>query len=148
MPVVAYDWWNNKLTTVAAAAAGPDQKHGVWIEWYRNGNKKAEGQYDHDVAIGKFTWWYENGQTQAEGEYEAGLKTGTWITWHPNGLKESLGEFKAGKLVGKWLHWSADGKLGDSQPQQHDSSAGTAATDQPMDGMNTGRAPRYMSRLR
>jgi antitoxin component YwqK of YwqJK toxin-antitoxin module len=136
-PTVNYDWWNSKLTIGAAPAAGPDQRHGVWTEWYRNGNKKAEGQYDHDVATGKFTWWYENGQTQAEGDYETGQKTGTWVTWHPNGLKESLGEFKDGKLVTKWLHWSEDGKV--SEVEDRDAPSTTVASGLQMPGPNTNR---------
>ena len=119
----AYDWWNSKVTTAADPTTGPDQKHGAWIAWYRNGNKKTEAQYDHDTPAGKFTWWYENGQKEAEGEYDAGKKTGVWTTWHANGLKESQGEFKDGTLASKWLHWDAEGKLVESrdakpQPQQ------------------------------
>ena len=81
----------------------PDQKHGTWIEWYPNGKKKLEAQYDHNVAVGKFTWWYENGQKQAEVEYSAGVLDGMWITWHPNGLKESAGpapQRRTGRQVG------------------------------------------------
>jgi antitoxin component YwqK of YwqJK toxin-antitoxin module len=111
MPQPSYDWWSSKVTTAAPAPSGPDQKHGLWTAWYRNGNKQIEAQYDHDVPVGRFTWWYDNGQKEAEGEYEAGRKVGTWITWHPNGLKESVGEHKDGKLISKVMHWDADGKL-------------------------------------
>ncbi len=81
------------------------------MEWYRSGNKKTEAQYDHNVAVGKFTWWYENGQKQAEVEYQMGVLNGTWTTWHTNGLKESQAEYRNGELVDKWMHWDADGKL-------------------------------------
>jgi len=106
-----YDWWTSSAKAAPAVPAAPDQMHGVWIVWYRNGNKKTEAQYDHDVPVGKFTWWYENGQKQADAEYQAGVKSGTWITWHSNGQKESQGEFKEGTLVSQWMHWDADGKL-------------------------------------
>ena len=106
-----YDWWKETITTVAAAPAGEDQKHGAWMEWYRSGNKKTEAQYDHNVAVGKFTWWYENGQKQAEVGYQMGVLNGTWTTWHTNGLKESQAEYRNGELVDKWMHWDADGKL-------------------------------------
>jgi antitoxin component YwqK of YwqJK toxin-antitoxin module len=118
MPQATYDWWNSKIATSAIPPTGPDLQHGTWTEWYPNGNKKTEGQYDHGVAAGKFTWWYENGQQQAEGAYEAGQKTGAWITWHASGLKASLGEYRAGKLVTKWMRWTADGKLVESQEAQ------------------------------
>ena len=111
MPEPSYDWWKGSITTASAAPTGEDQKQGTWTEWYRSGNKKAEAQYDHNVAVGKFVWWYENGQKQAEVEYQAGVYSGTFITWHPNGLKESQAEYRNGELVDKWMHWDADGKL-------------------------------------
>jgi antitoxin component YwqK of YwqJK toxin-antitoxin module len=111
MPDPSYDWWKGSITTVAAAPAGEDQKHGTWTEWYRSGNKKTEAQYDHNIAVGKFVWWYENGQKQAEVEYQMGVYSGTFTTWHPNGLKESQAEYRNGELVDKWMHWDADGKL-------------------------------------
>ncbi|HEV2971762.1 MAG TPA: hypothetical protein VGY55_17440 [Pirellulales bacterium] len=116
MPEATYDWWSSRVTLGAAPAAGQDQKHGVWVSWYRNGAKQTESQYDRDLRIGKFKWWHENGQPQAEGDYEAGKKIGVWITWHPNGLKESQADYKDDQLVGKSWHWDADGNLVDSAP--------------------------------
>jgi len=106
-----FDWWNGTSTSISIDQSGPDLKHGTWAAWYRNGQKKVEGQYREDVPNGEFTWWYESGQKQAEGEYADGLESGTWITWHPNGLKESVGEYTAGVLTGKWMRWAPDGKL-------------------------------------
>ncbi len=129
MPEPSYDWWKGSITTASAVPTGEDQKHGTWTEWYRSGNKKAEGQYDHNVAAGKFIWWYENGQKQAEVEYQAGVYSGTFTTWHPNGLKESQAEYRNGELVDKWMHWNADGKLVElrdpskSAPQAKDNRA-------------------------
>ena len=111
IPDATYDWWNGIVHTANSLPNAADQKHGTWIEWYPNGKKKLEAQYDHNVAVGKFTWWYENGQKQAEVEYSAGVLDGMWITWHANGLKESQAQHRNGELVDKWLHWNADGKL-------------------------------------
>jgi len=111
MPQPVYDWWTGTATGPDAAPTGEDQKHGVWTAWYRNGNKKSEGSYDHGVLTGKFTWWYENGQKQAEGEYLAGEESGTWTTWHPNGLRESQIVYLDGKPIGTWMRWDTEGKL-------------------------------------
>jgi antitoxin component YwqK of YwqJK toxin-antitoxin module len=111
VPEPVYDWWTGTATSTPAPPTGQDQKHGVWIGWYRNGNKKTEGQYDRDLPTGKFTWWYENGQKQAEGEYEAGVRSGEWFTWHANGLKESQAAYVNGKLIGTWMRWDAEGKM-------------------------------------
>jgi hypothetical protein len=72
-------------------------------------------QYDHGIAIGRFTWWYENGQKQAEVDYCAGALGGTWVTWHSNGRKESQAEFRDRELVDQWMHWNADGKLAETR---------------------------------
>jgi antitoxin component YwqK of YwqJK toxin-antitoxin module len=111
MPEPEYDWWSNTSKPRPAAVTGPEQKHGQWTVWYRNGNKMSEGQYERGMLMGLCTWWYENGQKQAEGEYQNGLKAGTWISWHPNGLKETQGEYKDGRLVGKFMHWDIDGRV-------------------------------------
>jgi YD repeat-containing protein len=111
VPQPVYDWWTGGATAPSALPTGEDQKHGPWIGWYGNGNKKTEGRYDHDVPVSKFTWWYENGQKQAEGGYEAGLKSGTWTTWHPNGLRESQVTYVDGERIGTWMRWDAQGKL-------------------------------------
>jgi len=111
VPEPVFDWWTSSVTSMVPAPTGADQKHGVWIAWYRNGNKKTQGEYDHDTPIGKFTWWYENGQRQAEGEFDKGGRSGTWITWHANGLKESQASYVHGKVIGTWMRWDTDGKL-------------------------------------
>lgn len=111
MPEPTYDWWKGTVVTASVKSAEKDLQHGAWIEWYQSGNKKTEAQYDHGVAIGRFTWWYENGQKKAEVDYRAGVLGGTWVTWHPNGLKESQAEFREGELADQWMHWDADGKL-------------------------------------
>ena len=107
----SYDWWNSAIKPGTAMPGGSDQQHGTWVAWYRNGMKLFEGQYDHGVPTGKFTWFYPNSQQQAEAEYQNGIKSGTWITWHTNGQKESEGQFTEGRLIGKWTHWDADGKV-------------------------------------
>jgi antitoxin component YwqK of YwqJK toxin-antitoxin module len=111
VPAPTYDWWTSMSKAAPVAASGPDQKHGVWTEWYPSGTKKGEGQYDHDLPVGKFSYWYENGQVLAEGNYLAGSRTGTWISWHANGVKELQANYKDGDIVGKAMTWNADGKL-------------------------------------
>lgn len=108
--VPVYDWWAGTVKSIPMGSAGQKQKHGLWIGWYPNGQKKVAGFYEADVPTGKFTWWYENGQKQAEGEYLKGEQHNKWITWHPNGQKESEAVFTAGVLTGKWTRWQADGK--------------------------------------
>ena len=54
------DWWNAKPAVYTKQ--GKDERHGHWVAWYPNGQKQTEGEYEHDVPVGEFTWWYANGQ--------------------------------------------------------------------------------------
>ena len=143
MPEPVYDWWTGSATAPDAAPTGEDQKHGVWTAWYRNGNKKTEGAYDHGVLIGKFTWWYENGQKQAEGEYLAGVDSGTWTTWHPNGLRESQITYVDGEPIGTWMRWDTEGKLAGMRDFDIEPSKKA-----PIDRANTGQRPSSTVRSR
>jgi antitoxin component YwqK of YwqJK toxin-antitoxin module len=120
-----FDWWNSRTTAAPARPAVPDQKHGTWVSWYKNGMTEATGQYDQGLPDGKFSWWYESGQRQAEGEYEKGKRTGVWTTWHANGLKASMAEYRNGQLVGRVTQWDAEGKLEEAN------SAGPRVVSQP-----------------
>ena len=128
LPEPTYDWWTATIKSTDVMPAGPDQKHGVWTEWYLSGSKKGEGRYDHDLPVGKFAYWYENGQKQAEGAYLAGVKSGTWITWHSNGLKESQGDYKDG-VLGKWMHWESSGRLVETQDMDKSRPQGQSGVD-------------------
>lgn len=139
VPEPVFDWWTGSATSVVAAPTGADQKHGVWIAWYCNGNKKTQGQFEHDVPIGKFAWWYENGQKQAEGEFGKDGKSGTWTTWHPNGLKESQVAYVQGKVIGRWMRWDTDGKLVGSRDFNQRTTDQRAATAYRSDASNMRR---------
>ena len=48
-------------------------------EWYENGQKKFEENYNYGKLDGRLTWWYENGQINQEITYKDGIvKTTTW----------------------------------------------------------------------
>lgn len=108
-PIV--DWWNATATATPTENLGKTQKDGLWVTWYRNGTKQAEGRYQRDLPNGEFVWWYENGTKQAQGTYRAGAKDGLWITWFSTGARESQIEYRQGVVSGKWMVWNAQGKL-------------------------------------
>ena len=59
--------------------------HGLWTEWYENGQKKIEVNYNSDVVIGKMTSWYENGQLEVEGFFDNnGKENGKNTMWWEN----------------------------------------------------------------
>ncbi|REJ67755.1 MAG: toxin-antitoxin system YwqK family antitoxin [Planctomycetota bacterium] len=103
------DWWNARLASFKTV--GKDERHGIYKEWYRNGQLRGEGVYEHGEPNGHFTWWYENGQRSVEGHFEDGSKLGRWTWWHANGQKSIDGEFEGGSPHGKWIWWNDSGKV-------------------------------------
>ena len=55
------------------------------VEWYENGQKKSEVNYNDGKRDGLETAWYENGQKKSESNWRDGL----WIKWYENGQKKS-----------------------------------------------------------
>ncbi len=103
------DWWNT--TPVAYRKVGEPERHGRFISWYENAQKKFEGTFEHEIRTGEFTWWHENTQVAVKGMFEDGERDGPWVWWHENGQKAIQGGYSAGKLDGDWSYWSAEGKL-------------------------------------
>jgi antitoxin component YwqK of YwqJK toxin-antitoxin module len=111
------DFWNGIVEIQLSKKEGSPKRHGKWIEWYENGGKKFEGDFDDDKATGHHTWWYQNGQKRAEGDFKAGKENGHWTWWHENGLKHLDGLFANGVQTGTWVRWKPDGKV--QEVQEH-----------------------------
>jgi antitoxin component YwqK of YwqJK toxin-antitoxin module len=104
------------------------------IEYYRNTQKKSEGNYLHapvvvqtaddwwnaqlatfttqgkDERHGTLTIWYENGQKQRQGDYQYDLPIGKYVWWYSNGQKALEGTYKNGKQQGIWTWWHNNGQ--------------------------------------
>ncbi|MFV2070027.1 MAG: toxin-antitoxin system YwqK family antitoxin [Pirellulales bacterium] len=111
------DWWNCSLAVFATQ--GSDEKHGTWTSWYKNGQVKLEGKYDHDMQVDTFTWWHPNGQKAAEGGYRDGKQVDKWTWWHKNGLKAIQGDFNLGTPASRWTWWQEDGKVAQKADFSH-----------------------------
>ena len=105
----ADDWWNT--LPVSYRKVGEPERHGRFVSWYENSQKKFEGTFEHEIRTGEFTWWHENTQVAVKGEFKDGERDGPWIWWHENGQKAIQGGYLAGALDGDWSYWSAEGKL-------------------------------------
>lgn len=109
VPETTDDWWESKLAKVTVI--GKDEKHGPWRSWYKHGQLRMEGAYEHGLETGKFAWFHPNGQKSTDGEYDEGRKTGEWTWWHAKGQKASQGQYADGAQTGKWVFWDAKGKV-------------------------------------
>jgi antitoxin component YwqK of YwqJK toxin-antitoxin module len=106
------DWWSCKQ--MVTTKTGKDEKHGPSINWHANGQRQLEGNYEHDVQVGLFTWWHANGQKALEGRFDQGKQDGEWTWWYPSGQKSIHGEYARGNPTGRWTWWKEDGKVAQS----------------------------------
>lgn len=105
-----YDWWNANVTAQAAAES-ESLRHGKWIFWRANGERRVAGQYDLGKKSGEWMWWYESGQRQTRGSFKNDVQEGEWVWWHPNGHRRTVGLFENGEAAGAWSSWDTQGKL-------------------------------------
>ena len=107
------NWWEAKPAVYDTA--GKRVKHGKFVEWHENGQKKAEGEYEDGNLAGQFASWYENGQRETRGQYQHGQAEGEWTWWHDNGMRRANGRYALGTPDGTWTSWTTEGKLANRQ---------------------------------
>lgn len=73
----------------------------MFISWFENEQKAAEGLFQDGQRQGLWTWWYDNGQKWLEGEFLNNKKQGLWTTWDSDGKKLSEIMFEAGEVSNK-----------------------------------------------
>ena len=96
-----------------------DSKHGKWTEWYENGQKKREQNYECGRVIGKWTSWYENGNKKSVSKYQDGglpgmskaIADGKFIEWYENGQKKIERCYQINRAEGKWTQWDENGQI-------------------------------------
>ena len=88
----------------------PEGYTGTWTNWYVNGQKGTETQYENGEYNGLHTYYYDNGQKGYEQHYLNHVCDGTDTGWYGNGLTMYTGQYRKGKLDGKWTHWFANGQ--------------------------------------
>lgn len=78
--------------------------------FYPNGEKSSEGEWTVDSRkTGTWTQWYQNGEKWIEEQYDNGQKNGSLIEWRENGKKLYEGEFKNDKPSGTWKYYDEKG---------------------------------------
>jgi len=66
------------------------KKHGVWTQWFANGEKWIEETYEDGMRTGEFTVWKENGLKEYEGSYKQDQPSGKWIFYDKKGNKDKV----------------------------------------------------------
>ena len=87
-------------------------KQGPWVQWYLDGQKKAEGSYDGDLMTGEWTSYHSNGEVAQRGERRGGKRTGRWVYWNADGEKSAEGLYEEDRLLEQWTYTrGADGEI-------------------------------------
>ena len=88
------------------------QRTGPYISFYKNGNKRSEGEYHRGKRFRSWTWWYKNGQLKKLGTYdENGKKEGQWKMWHSDGKLDREGIFIDDAYHGEWKWFFENGQM-------------------------------------
>ena len=92
-----YDDGNIKSSISYSERGWNSYRNGLTTEWYQNGQKKFEGNYNYDESIGEWIEWYANGQLKSKGTYNYGYKIGEWIEWYVNGIIDIKKDYGGGE---------------------------------------------------
>jgi antitoxin component YwqK of YwqJK toxin-antitoxin module len=87
------------------------RRHGLYKEWYENGQLAMEATYDNGVYNGPYKEWHENGQLAIESTYEDGHYKGLYKRWHENGQLHTYTTYKNRDYDGQYNQWYDNGQL-------------------------------------
>jgi len=73
-------------------------RHGVFSEYYPNGNPIRRTQYSMGVKNGSEQEWHENGIIKKHTDFRDGILHGRLIEWHPSGKQKSDFAYFNGKI--------------------------------------------------
>lgn len=89
-----------------------DTLNGDFIEYYGNGNKKLKFQLNAGIKYGPLIRYYQDGNIKEIGDYENDVAHGRWIQYDSASRKKSgEGEFIKGKLNGEWVYYDSEGHI-------------------------------------
>lgn len=84
---------------------------GLYREYFPNGQKFIEGNYEIGEKKGAWKYWYENGQLRRSIAYVDGKPNGEWEVFRADGTLEAKRSFKAGQRDGEWLEYDPTGDV-------------------------------------
>lgn len=121
----AYFYDDNRSQIKMTGEFVNNKRDGLWIKYYKNGNRKNEVTYENGKPKGPARFYYENGNIQEEGNWQVKYWVGDYRYYHENGILSyefhfdqqgsRTGEqnyyFETGDLMitGKWNQGKEDG---------------------------------------
>lgn len=87
------------------------KKHGTYQKWYENGNKSQEATYIQDKVHGKAIYYYGDGVKREEINYSNGLREGLSQMWYFTGELKHEEYYELDKPIGQHKYYSTNGNL-------------------------------------
>ena len=84
--------------------------HGLYEEFYSNGEKYAVGHFEDGKVAGEWKYWHRNGQVAKVGGFEGGKPEGQWTYFRKSGKLRATESYKTGLRDGEWLFYYEDGE--------------------------------------
>ncbi len=88
-----------------------DQLNGLYKSFYPSGAMASQYSYVNGVAHGPYYWYHENGQLSQEGQIVWDKTDGTVKFYHPNGLLAAQRFYVNEQLLGPSLEYFAEGNI-------------------------------------
>ena len=83
---------------------------GAYIEYYEDGQKFCQGEYENGVINGEWTYWHPNGQVCKVIQYKKGKPDGAIEVFRADGTLDGLQSYSNGVRDGEWISYYEDGK--------------------------------------
>ena len=96
-------WWECNGTRITIEFLNDSAFSAKVREYYKNGNKQWERNYQNDKQHGEYIRWFENGNKQLETNYQNDERHGKYICWYENGNKEYEAFYQNGKLIKTYI---------------------------------------------
>lgn len=102
------------------------EKHGLWITYFANGQKKREGAYNRGKKEGPWILYHQNGNIMTESNFTDDKYTGLYTSYHSNGKRRWQGRYNEckgnsadGTKEGAWIGYEQDGETIKSETIYH-----------------------------
>lgn len=83
---------------------------GAYVEYYPDGQKFCEGQYEKGIMTGDWKYWHPGGQLCRTITFKDGKPEGKVEVLRTDGTLDSVQGFKDGMRDGEWVSYYEDGK--------------------------------------
>jgi antitoxin component YwqK of YwqJK toxin-antitoxin module len=83
---------------------------GSYVEYYADGQKYTEGNYQMGVFEGEWQYWYPNGQLCKKVAFKNGRADGQWEVFDEAGVRMAKKSYQDGQRSGPWISYHLDGE--------------------------------------